>query len=72
MIIDTGVLGHEEPVVKLRAEPADEQRNAIADTYSWRGGVLSGEPSVAAVEKLLSVYDFEVERTTNWARRATR
>jgi hypothetical protein len=66
LIIDTGVLEHAEPVVKLRAEPVADQRNAIADAYSWRGGVLSGEPSVAAVEKLLSVYDFEVERMSDW------
>jgi hypothetical protein len=66
VIIDTGVVGYEEPVVRLRAEPVADQRNAIADAYSWQGVVLSGEPSVAAVEKLLSVYDFEVERTTEW------
>ena len=67
VIIDTGVIDDEEPVVRLRTEPVAEQRNAIADAYSWRGGVLSGEPSVAAVAKLLSAYDFEVERMTDWA-----
>ncbi len=67
VIIDSGVLDHEEPVVRVRSEPVVEQRNAIADAYSWRGHVLSGEPSTAAIEKLLSAYDFEVERMTDWA-----
>ena len=68
LIIDTGVIDHEAPVVRLRTEPVSEQRNAIADAYSWRGGVLSGEPSVSALERLLSAYDFEVERMTDWTR----
>jgi hypothetical protein len=68
VIIDSGVLDDEAPVVRVRTEPVVEQRNAIADAYSWHGHVLSGEPSPAAIERLLSAYDFEVERMTDWAR----
>jgi hypothetical protein len=68
LIIDSGVLDDEAPVVRVRTEPVVEQRNAIADAYSWHGHVLSGEPSTAAIERLLSAYDFEVERMTDWAR----
>jgi 2-polyprenyl-3-methyl-5-hydroxy-6-metoxy-1,4-benzoquinol methylase len=67
LIIDSGVIGDDAPVVRIRTEPVAEQRNAIADAYSWRGHVLSGEPSVAALQKLLAAYDFEVERMTDWA-----
>jgi predicted nicotinamide N-methyase len=68
LIVDTGVIRHRDPLVQIRVEHVALQSNAIADRYSWGDGVLSGEPSIAALRELLLAYGFEIEHMSDWNR----
>jgi Methyltransferase domain len=68
LIVDTLVLQHEGPLVKLRVERVARQANAIADRFSTGDSVVSGLPSKAALGTLLAAYDFELERLSDWTR----
>lgn len=68
LIIDTSVNpGTKWPVVQLRLDAVERQRNAISDAYSYNGKALVGRPSLPALEFMLRAFDFEVERYSDWA-----
>ena len=53
--------------MRLIEENVDMKGNATRDEYSAEKTVLTGRPSVAALEKMLGVYGFAVERHADWA-----
>jgi hypothetical protein len=67
LIIDTVVatIGG-GPIVKLRAEPADRQHNAVPDDYSYGSTVLSGKPNLKALRVMLKAYGFTVTKVSDW------
>jgi SAM-dependent methyltransferase len=67
VIIDGEVAVSDEAIVRLIEENVDMKGNATRDEYSAEKTVLSGRPSVPALEKMLGVYGFAVERHADWA-----
>ncbi len=67
VIIDGEVAVTDEAVVRLIEENVDMIGNATRDEYSAEQTTLSGRPSVVALEKMLGVYGFTVERQADWA-----
>jgi Methyltransferase domain len=67
LIIDTQVAQGEHLGIRLRVEDAAVQWNAIADDHSHDGRVLTGRPTVKALELMASTYGFELERYSDWA-----
>lgn len=67
LIIDGEVAVSDEPIVRLIEENVDMKGNATRDEYSADKTALSGRPSVPALEKMLAVYGFAVERQADWA-----
>jgi hypothetical protein len=69
VIVDSAVLPPrlDRPVIDIVAEPGDPESNAVTDRYSHRGRTLVGTPSVAALQLMLELHDFEIEKTFDWA-----
>jgi len=67
VLIDTQVAQGEHPVIRLRVEHAVKQSNSIADDFSHDGRVLTGRPTVQALEKMMDAYGFELEQYSDWA-----
>jgi hypothetical protein len=60
LIIDTG------PIVKLRAEAADREHNAVPDQHSYGNTVLSGKPNMKALRVMLKAYGFTITKVSDW------
>ena len=67
VIIDGEVAVSDEPIVRLIEENVQFIGNASEDEFSFENVVLSGRPSVPALEKMLRVYGFCLERQADWA-----
>lgn len=67
VIIDGEVAVSDEAIVRLIEENVDFIGNASRDKYSFENMELSGRPSVAALEKMMRVYGFAVDRHADWA-----
>jgi Methyltransferase domain len=67
LVIDTQVAKGEYLVIRLRVENAGLQSNSIADDFSHEGQVLTGRPTVNALEAMAGAYGFELERYSDWA-----
>jgi SAM-dependent methyltransferase len=67
LIIDTVVttIGG-GPVVKLRAEAADREHNAVPDQHSYGNTVLSGKPNMKALRVMLKAYGFTITNVSDW------
>jgi SAM-dependent methyltransferase len=67
LIIDTVVttLGG-GPIVKLRAEAADREHNAVPDQHSYGNTVLSGKPNMKAMRVMLKAYGFTITKVSDW------
>jgi hypothetical protein len=67
LIIDTVVttMGG-GPIVKLRAEPADREHNAVPDQLSYGNTVLSGKPNMKALRLMLKAYGFSITNVSDW------
>ena len=67
VIIDGEVAVTDEPIVRLIEENVEFIGNASGDEYSFENTVLSGRPSVPALEKMMRVYGFALERSADWS-----
>jgi hypothetical protein len=69
LIIDTFSPYMMQPVpnANVITEHADEQGRAVADTYTRGPSVLVGRPNLAAIQTMLGVYGYRVERLSDWA-----
>lgn len=66
LIVDTMVEPGNRPILRvLRERDAEDIRSAAQDAYSV-GQVLVARPTVAALQKLLTAYDFEIESMYDW------
>jgi hypothetical protein len=66
LIVDTGIVRSTRPVVRLRLESTDPQRNAVADSLTYGDRTLVGWPSRRALELIVEGYGFRVERYSDW------
>jgi predicted nicotinamide N-methyase len=67
LVLDTEIHRSEEPVVRLADEHVERQGNAVADAFSYGDTVLTGRPTLAALDLLARTQGFEVERLSDWA-----
>lgn len=68
LVIDTQVISRvKQPRVRLCMELNESQSNAAEDPYSYAGKSLVGLPSVPALQMMLTAYDFEIDRFSDWA-----
>lgn len=66
VVLDTEIHRGEQPVVWLDAEQVERQGNAVADEFSWGDTVLTGRPTLPALELLARAQGFSVERLSDW------
>ena len=66
LIIDTEVFTTREPVIHVRREPIDQEKNAVPDRYSHADTVLSGRPTIRAIRRMVGAYGFKVEQLSDW------
>lgn len=65
-ILDTKVHQSDEPVIRVLTNKTDVQGHAAADDLAQSGRALAGYPTVAALEVMLDVYDFDIEEQYDW------
>ncbi len=68
IVMDTMVTPGDQPVIRVTHEPFTREGNAVPDDYSSGDRVLTGRPTVAALEVMASVYGFSLEAETDWPR----
>jgi len=66
LILDTAVYDSTEKVVRIFNESTDKQSSAVAGHGARKGRILTGWPSVPALELMLSMWDFKVEEYVDW------
>jgi predicted nicotinamide N-methyase len=55
------------PNVNVVTEYADEEGKAVADAYTHGPKVLVGRPNLAAIHTMVTAYDYQIERLSDWA-----
>jgi predicted nicotinamide N-methyase len=66
LIVDTEVHRSTEAVVRLADEHVEREGNAVADAFTYGDTVLTGRPTLAALELIARTQGFEVERMSDW------
>ena len=66
LVIDTEVHRSDECVVRLADEDVERQGNAVADEFSYGDRVLTGRPTLSALELLGRNQGFELEGLSDW------
>lgn len=66
LVIDTEIHRSDEPVVRIADESVERQGNAVADAYTYGDTVLTGRPTLAALELIARTQGFEPERLSDW------
>jgi predicted nicotinamide N-methyase len=66
LVIDTEVHRSPEPVVRLADERVEREGNAVADEFTYGDTVLTGRPTLAALELLARTQGYAVERLSDW------
>ncbi|HEU5035367.1 MAG TPA: class I SAM-dependent methyltransferase [Nocardioides sp.] len=66
VIVDTEVHRSPEPVVRLADEHVDREGNAVADAFTYGDTVLTGRPTLAALELVARTQGYAVERLSDW------
>ena len=65
-LIDTAVILDERPVVKLNLEDVSKQSAGDDHTFTHQGRLITGRPSVPALELLLEGHGFEIVDKFDW------
>jgi protein-L-isoaspartate O-methyltransferase len=66
LVIDTELHRSDEAVVRIADENVERQGNAVADAYTYGDTVLTGRPTLAALELIARTQGFEPERLSDW------
>jgi predicted nicotinamide N-methyase len=66
VLLDTEVHRSPEAVVRLADEHVTREGNAVADEFSYGDTVLTGRPTLTALELLARTQGFAVERLSDW------
>lgn len=67
LIIDSEIAhGRTQPVILIDAENTRADGRAVPDQFSYGGRCLIGRPSLSALDAILKVYDYRVEKSFNW------
>jgi hypothetical protein len=65
-LIDTAVILSDEPMVKLNLEDTSKESAGDDHSFAHEGTLVTGRPSVSALELLLEGHGFTVERRFDW------
>ena len=65
-LVDTAVIVHDEAMVKLRAEDVGKESSGLDHTFTRAGRLITGRPSVSALEMLLETHGFTVVDRFDW------
>lgn len=68
VIIDSAspVMMRPNPLMFVKTERHEHERNAVSDEYSEGESVLVGQPNLKAMAVMARAYDFEVEHVSDW------
>jgi len=67
LLIDTAVILSAEPMIKLNVEDTSKQSAGDDHSFALGGQLLTGRPSVPALELMLQVHGFRVVKRFDWA-----
>jgi len=65
-ILDSRVIAHKRPFIRLKADRTDVESHAAEDVLSHDDRALVGCPSVSALRLMLDVYGMDVEEQYDW------
>lgn len=67
LIIDTEIaFGRTQPVLLIDAENTRDDARAAPDEFTYGGRCLIARPSLSALDAILKVYDYRVEKSFDW------
>lgn len=66
LVVDTAVIRHEDRFVRVGIDRTDKESAAAPNSLAHEGRMLVGRPSVAALEMMLDLYGFTVEKYFDW------
>ncbi|MCD4532537.1 class I SAM-dependent methyltransferase [Nocardioides sp. cx-169] len=66
LVVDTEVHRHPETIVRLATEPVEREGNAVPDGYAPGDTVITGRPTLSALELLGRSTGFELTRLADW------
>jgi predicted nicotinamide N-methyase len=66
LVVDTELHRSPEPVVRLADEGVEREGNAVADAFTYGDTVLTGRPTLAALELLARTQGYAVDRLSDW------
>ena len=65
-LVDTAVILDDEPMVKLFSEDVSKESSGLDHTFARAGRLVTGRPSVPALEMLLETHGFTVVKRFDW------
>jgi hypothetical protein len=65
-LIDTAVITNDRPMILLNSEDSSKESAGLDHTFQVDGRLLSGRPSVSALELMLEVHGFTVTERFDW------
>ena len=65
-LVDTAVILGDEPMVKIFAEDVSKESSGMDHTFTRAGRLITGRPSVPALELLLETHGFKVVDRFDW------
>jgi len=66
-LIDTAVIKHDRAMVLLHSEDPSQESAGLDHTFEVGGRLITGRPSVSALELMLDVHGFTVAKRFDWA-----
>lgn len=66
LVVDTEIHRSPESVVRFAEEHVERQGNAVADAFSYGDTVLTGRPTLSALELLGRTQGFDLEGLSDW------
>lgn len=66
VVLDTELHRSPEAIVRLADEDVEREGNAVADAFTYGDTVLTGRPTLAALELVARTQGFVVERLSDW------
>jgi len=66
-LVDTAVIVSDEPLIKLHLEDTSKESAGDDHSFALDGQLITGRPSVPALEMMLQTYGFRVVNRFDWA-----
>ena len=66
LLIDTAVIKHDKPMVLVHSEDSSKESAGLDHTFQVGGRLITGRPSVSALELMLDAQGFTVTKRFDW------